>query len=58
VAVATRGWLLVDRTTGRVSAINLPEYDAFYSAASWYRDYSAYTGFLTAGKKSLPSWRS
>jgi len=24
------GWLLVDRMTGRISAINLPEYDAFY----------------------------
>jgi len=45
------GWLLVDRTTGRVSAINLPEYDAFYSAASWYRDYAAYCGVSYDGKK-------
>ncbi len=45
------GWLLVDRTTGRVSAINLPEYDGFYSAASWYRDYSAYCGVSDDGKK-------
>jgi hypothetical protein len=45
------GWLLVDRTTGRVSAINLPEYDAFYSAASWYRDYVAYCGVSDDGKK-------
>ena len=45
------GWLLVDRTTGRVSAINLPEYDAFYSAASWYRDYAAYCGVSEDGKK-------
>ena len=45
------GWLLVDRTTGRVSAINLPEYDAFYSAASWYRDYAAYCGVSDDGKK-------
>ena len=27
------GWLLVDRLTARVSPINLPEFDAFYSAA-------------------------
>src|SRR3974390_1341921 len=30
------GWLLVDRVTGRISPINLPEFDAFYSAATWY----------------------
>ena len=35
------GWLLVDRMTGRVSPINLPEFDPFYSTASWYRDYIA-----------------
>jgi len=45
------GWLLVDRTTGRVSAINLPEFDSFYSAASWYRDYAAYCGVSDDGKK-------
>src|SRR5271169_1643819 len=45
------GWLLVDRATGRVSAINLPEFDAFYSAASWYRDYVAYCGVSDDGKK-------
>jgi hypothetical protein len=49
--VATRGWLLVDRTTGRVSAINLPEYDAFYSDASWYRECVAYCGVSDDGKK-------
>jgi len=45
------GWLLVDRTTGRVSALNLPEFDAYYSAASWYRDYVAYCGVSDDGKK-------
>jgi len=35
------GWLLVDRLTGYVSPINLPEFDVLYSAASWYRDYVA-----------------
>lgn len=45
------GWLLVDRMTGRVSAINLPEFDALYSAASWYRDYVAYCGVADDGKK-------
>jgi len=45
------GWLLVDRTTGHVSAVNLPEFDAFYSAVSWYRDYAAYCGVSDDGKK-------
>ncbi|MFZ0806324.1 MAG: hypothetical protein WAN03_09085 [Candidatus Sulfotelmatobacter sp.] len=46
------GWLLVDRLTGRISAINLAEFDAFYSAASWYRDYVAYCGVSDDGKKT------
>src|SRR5229473_6309015 len=45
------GWLLVDRITGHISPINLPEFDAFYSAASWYRDYAAYCGLSDDGKK-------
>jgi hypothetical protein len=45
------GWLLVDRLTGHVSPINLPEFDVFYSAASWYRDYVAYCGVADDGKK-------
>jgi hypothetical protein len=45
------GWLLVDRGTGRVSAMNLPDFDALYSAASWYRDYVAYCGVSDDGKK-------
>jgi hypothetical protein len=46
------GWLLVDRLTGRVSAINLPEFDAHHSVASWYRDYVAYCGVADDGKKT------
>ena len=45
------GWMLVDRMTGRISAINLPDYDASYSAASWYRDYAAYCGVSDDGKR-------
>jgi hypothetical protein len=45
------GWLLVDRVTGHVSPVNLPEFDSFYSAASWYRDYVAYCGVSDDGKK-------
>jgi len=45
------GWLLVDRLTGRLSQLNLPEFDPFYSTASWYRDYIAYCGVSDDGKK-------
>ena len=45
------GWLIVDRVSGRLSPMNLPEFDAFYSAASWYRDYVAYCGVSDDGKK-------
>jgi len=38
------GWLMVDRLTGRVSQINLTEFDPFYSNATWFRDYAAYCG--------------
>lgn len=46
------GWLLVDRLTTRITPINLPEFDAFYSSASWYRDYVAYCGVAEDGKKT------
>jgi len=45
------GWLMVDRMTGHVSAISLPEFDSYYSLASWYRDYVAYCGVSDDGKK-------
>jgi len=45
------GWLLVDRATGRISTINLPEFDPGYSTVSWYRDYAAYCGISDDGKQ-------
>jgi hypothetical protein len=45
------GWLLVDRVTGKVSQVPLPDYDPYYSIASWYRDYAAYCGVSEDGKK-------
>jgi len=47
------GWLLADRLTGRISAVNLPEFDVVYSASSWYRDYVAYCGVSDDGKKTF-----
>ncbi len=45
------GWLLVDRTTARISQINLPDFDPFYSEASWFRDYVAYCGVSDNAEK-------
>lgn len=45
------GWLMVDRGTGRVTQIPLPEFDPYYSTGSWYRDYIAYCGVSDDGKK-------
>jgi len=45
------GWILVDRVTGRISPINLPDFDPVYSVVSWYRDYVAYCGVGEDGKK-------
>ena len=45
------GWLLVDRVTGRISPINLPEFDLVYSDVTWYRDYAAYCGISDDNKQ-------
>jgi hypothetical protein len=45
------GWLQIDRSTGRVTALSLPEFDPVYSAAAWYREYAAYCGISDDGKK-------
>ena len=44
------GWLMVDRATGRISQLALPEFDASVSEIAWYRDYVAYCGFSDDGK--------
>ena len=45
------GWLLVDRVSGHISQLSLPDFDSYYSAPSWYRDYVAYCGISDDGKK-------
>lgn len=45
------GWLMVDRSTGHVSQLNLAEFDPFYSEAAWFRDYVAYCGVSDDGEK-------
>lgn len=45
-------WLLIDRVSGHVTALKLPDYDPGVSQVVWFRDYAAYCG-LTASGKSL-----
>ncbi|MDR3727497.1 MAG: hypothetical protein P4K86_10685 [Terracidiphilus sp.] len=43
-------WLLVDRVSGHVVALKLPDYDPGVSQVSWFRDYGAYCGVTASGK--------
>jgi hypothetical protein len=43
-------WLLIDRVTGHVTPLKLPDYDPGVSQASWFRDYAAYCGITPSGK--------
>jgi hypothetical protein len=43
-------WLLVDRATGHITALHLPDYDSGVSQVSWFRDYAAYCGVTATGK--------
>lgn len=43
-------WVLVDRTSGHVTALKLPDYDPGVSHVSWFRDYGAYCGVTASGK--------
>lgn len=45
------GWLLVDRVSGHVTQVSLPDFDTYYSSPSWYRDYVAYCASSDDGKK-------
>lgn len=43
-------WLLVDRETGRITPLKLPDYDPSVSQVVWFRDYGAYCGVTPSGK--------
>jgi hypothetical protein len=46
-------WLSVDRVTGHITALHLPEFDAAVSDVVWFRDYAAYCGIATTAKGGL-----
>jgi hypothetical protein len=43
-------WLLVDRHTGRIVVLKLPDYAPGASQVAWFRDYGAYCGVTASGK--------
>ena len=46
-------WLLVDRVSGHITALHLPDFDASVSNVVWFRDYAAYCGIATTAKGGL-----
>jgi len=38
------GWLMVERGSGHITRLSLPDFDPYYSNATWFRDYAAYCG--------------
>jgi len=46
-------WLVVDRATGHIAALHLPDFDAAVSQVAWFRDYAAYCGVAQTAKGGL-----
>ncbi len=46
-------WLMVDRVSGHVTALHLPDFDAEVSEVVWFRDYAAYCGVSSTAKGGL-----
>ena len=46
-------WLSVDRVTGHITVLHLPDFDFTVSDVVWFRDYAAYCGISTAAKGGL-----
>ena len=43
-------WISVDRVTGHITALHLPDFDPVVSNAVWFRDYAAYCGTASTTK--------
>ncbi|MGH9597600.1 MAG: hypothetical protein ACRD3K_12460 [Edaphobacter sp.] len=46
-------WLSIDRVTGHITALHLPDFDSTVSDAVWFRDYAAYCGIASTAKGGL-----
>jgi hypothetical protein len=43
-------WIAVDRVSGHITALHLPDFDPVVSNAVWFRDYAAYCGTASTSK--------
>jgi hypothetical protein len=43
-------WLMVDRISGHITALHLPDYDPDISDVVWFRNYAAFCGIATTAK--------
>lgn len=44
-------WILIDRSSGKITALHLPDYDPGVSDVVWFRDLAAYCGLSASGKQ-------
>lgn len=44
-------WVLIDRASGKITALRLPDYDPAVSDVVWFRDFAAYCGLTVSGKQ-------
>lgn len=44
-------WVLIDRASGKITALRLPDYDPAVSDVVWFRDFAAYCGLSASGKQ-------
>lgn len=44
-------WILVDRASGKITALKLPDYDPSVSEVVWFRDLAAYCGLSASGRQ-------
>jgi hypothetical protein len=44
-------WVLIDRASGKITALRLPDYDPAVSDVVWFRDLAAYCGLGASGKQ-------
>ncbi len=46
-------WLMVDRVSGHVTALHLPDFDPLVSDVIWFRDDAAYCGIASTAKGGI-----
>lgn len=44
-------WVMIDRASGKITALHLPDYEPGISDVVWFRDLAAYCGLSASGKQ-------